>query len=51
MYQKLMEKADSACIKAIEFFRKGDLIMSAFWKKASIGFKQKAENLAIETVI
>ena len=44
-YEKLMNKSDECCLKAIEFARKGDWNMAIFWKNASIGYKEKALNL------
>lgn len=44
-YETLMNKSDSACLKSIEFAKKGDWIMAKFWKDASNGYKEKARNL------
>ena len=41
-YEELMNKSDDACKKSIEFAKKGDWNMATFWKKASIGYKEKA---------
>lgn len=46
-YQKLMEKSEAASQKAIEFAKKGDSKMAAFWKNAAEGYKQKALNLPV----
>ena len=46
-YEELMNKSDECCMKAIEFSKKGDWNMATFWKKASIGYKEKARNLKI----
>ena len=47
-YERLMNKSDECCIKAIEFCKKGDCAMATFFKNASIGFKEKALKLTIE---
>lgn len=41
-YKELMNKSDLACKKAIFFAKKGDWNMATFWKKASLGYKEKA---------
>lgn len=46
-YQELMEKSEDANKKAVEFAKKGDSKMAAFWKNAADGYKQKALNLPI----
>lgn len=47
-YQELMEKSDDACLKSIEFAKKGSWLMATFWKKVSEGFKEKARNLEVK---
>ena len=46
-FEKLMEKSNLCCQKAIEFAQKGDWNMASFFKNASIGFEQRARNLTI----
>ena len=46
-YEKLIEKSEECCLKAVEFFKNGDLNMSKFWKNASDAFKKKARELKI----
>ena len=46
-YEELMDKSDMACKEAVEFWKKGDDVMSAFWKNASVGYKEKALELKI----
>lgn len=47
-YEYLMNSSDECCRKAIEFYKKGDVPMSIFFKNASEGFKSKALELTIE---
>lgn len=47
-YQELMEKSDDACTKGVEFAKKGDMLMATFWKKASVGYKEKALKLNVK---
>ena len=47
-YEKLMNKSDECCLKAIDFAKKNDWSMAKFYKNASIGFKEKALNLTLE---
>ena len=47
-YEKLMNKSDECCLKAIDFAKKNDWNMATFYKNASIGFKEKALNLTLE---
>ena len=47
-YEKLMNKSDECCLKAIDFAKKNDWNMAKFYKNASIGFKKKALNLTFE---
>lgn len=46
-YEELMDKSDSACMKAIEFARKGEKELANFWKNASVGYKEKALRLNV----
>lgn len=46
-YAELIEKADECTRIAISYFQKKDFAMVNFWKNASIGFKQRAENLKL----
>ena len=46
-YIELMEQSDEACLKSIEFTKKGDIDLANFWKNASIGFKKKARSLTM----
>ena len=46
-YEKLMNKSNECCLKAIEFARKGDWNMVIFWKNVSVGYKEKALNLKV----
>lgn len=46
-YRELMEKSDECCRKATEFYKKGDMEMMAFFKNASIGYKEKALKLKV----
>lgn len=46
-YAELIEKADECTRIAISYFQKKDFVMVNFWKNASIGFKQRAENLKL----
>ena len=47
-YEYLMNNSDECCIKAVEFYKKGDVPMSIFFKNASEGFKTKALELTID---
>lgn len=47
-YEYLMNSSDECCRKAVEFYKKGDVPMSIFFKNASEGFKTKALELTIE---
>ena len=48
MFEKLMQKSDECCGKAIEFFKKGEIDLATFFKNASVGFKERALNLRVE---
>lgn len=45
-YESLMNKSDRACLTAIKFAKRGDMLMATFWKNASNGYKEKALNLS-----
>ena len=47
-YEYLMNSSDECCRKAVEFYKKGDVPMSIFFKNASEGFKSKALELTID---
>ena len=47
-YEYLINRSDECCRKAIEFYKKGDVLMSIFFKNASEGFKTKALELTID---
>ena len=47
-YEKLMNKSDECCLRAIKFAKKNDWDMATFYKNASIGFRKKALNLTLE---
>ena len=47
-YEYLMNNSDECCRKAVEFYKKGDIPMSIFFKNASEGFKSKALELTID---
>ena len=47
-YEYLMNSSDECCRKAVEFYKKGDVPMSIFFKNASEGFKTKALELTID---
>lgn len=47
-YEKLMNKSDDCCIKAIEFYKKGENELAIFYKNASFGYRQMALKLSIE---
>lgn len=47
-YEKLMNKSDECCLKAIKFAKKNDWDMATFYKNASVGFKEKALDLTLE---
>ena len=47
-YEKLMNKSDECCLRAIKFAKKNDWNMAKFYKNASVGFKEKALNLTLE---
>ena len=47
-YEKLMNKSNDCCIKAIEFCKKGENKLAKFYKNASVGYRQKALKLSIE---
>ena len=47
-YEELVNKSDECCLKAIEFFRKGDFIMMTFFKKVSMVCKENALNLTLK---
>lgn len=44
-YQKLMQKSDEACEKAIAFYQKKDWESCLFWKNVSSNLREKALNL------
>lgn len=45
-FDELMQKADYCLDIAKQFMDKGDMKMSYFWTKASLGFITKAKKLA-----
>ena len=47
-YEYLMNSSDECCRKAVEFYKKGDVSMTMFFKNASEGFKSKALELTID---
>lgn len=47
-YEKLMNKSNECCLRAIKFAKKNDWNMATFYKNASIGFKEKALDLTLE---
>lgn len=47
-YRELMEKSDLACLKAMDYWFKGDKVMATFWKKVSQGYKIKALEMKID---
>ena len=47
-YEKLMNKSDECCLRAIKFAKKNDWNMATVYKNASVGFKEKALNLTLE---
>ena len=47
-YEYLMNNSDDCCRKAVEFYKKGDVSMTTFFKNASEGFKSKALELTID---
>lgn len=47
-YEYLMNSSDECCRKAVEFYKKGDVPMTMFFKNASEGFKCKALGLTID---
>lgn len=47
-YESLMNKSNKACLTAINFIKKGDILMATFWKNASNGYKQKALKLNVQ---
>ena len=47
-YEKLMNKSDECCLRAIKFAKKNDWNMATFYKNASVGFKEKALNLTLK---
>ena len=47
-YEKLMNKSDECCLRAIKSAKENDWDMAAYWKNASIEFKEKALNLTLE---
>lgn len=47
-YEKLMNKSDECCLRAIKFAKKNDWNMATFYKNASVGFKEKALDLTLE---
>ena len=47
-YEKLRNKSDECCLRAIKFAKKNDWNMATFYKNASVGFKEKALNLTFE---
>lgn len=49
-YEELMNKSDKCCLKAIDFAKKNDRNMAAFYKNASVGFKEKALDLTLEQI-
>ena len=46
-YEYFINRSDECCRKAIEFYKKGDVLMATFFKNASEGFKIKALELII----
>lgn len=49
-FESLQEKSDSACLKAIEFWKKGDFNMSKFWKNLSNYYKEQSMELFIDNL-
>lgn len=47
-YEKLMNKSNECCLRAIKSAKKNDWNMATFYKSASVGFKEKALNLTLE---
>ena len=45
-YEKLMDKSDKCCLKAIKLAKAGDVLLAKFYKNASEGFKLKARKLS-----
>jgi len=46
-YLELIEKSIACCKKAVEYYEKGDMDMMIFFKKASVGYEQKALALQV----
>lgn len=45
-YQELIRKSEECELKAIAFYKANEMDLAAFYKNASIGYKQKALNLS-----
>lgn len=50
MYETLINRYNECMEKALFYFHKGDFNLATFYKKASIGFKNKADSLTIMEV-
>lgn len=47
MFEFYMRKSDEACNKAIDYWKEGNFDSASFFKKVSIGFKEKAMKLHV----
>ena len=50
MFELYMRKSEEACNKAINYWKEGNFDSASFFKKVSIGFKEKAMNLSVDEV-
>jgi len=47
MFEFYMRKSDEACNKTINYWKEGNFDSASFFKKVSIGFKEKAMKLLV----
>jgi len=48
-YEEFMEKSNECLYKAKDCLSNGELVLSVFYKNASVGFKEKARNLSLKS--
>lgn len=47
-YANLIEKSNKCTLKAIHYFHNNDMNMVAFYKNASIGYREKALKMRLQ---
>lgn len=48
MFEFYMMKSEDACNKAINYWKEGNFDSASFFKKVSVGFKEKAMKLLVD---